>query len=233
MAKKDQGHIRRLKLENIKKVPQLQPRAMFDAERIGQYAEAAQAGAKFPPLVCYDDGEAIWLTQGFHRIIAYAAAGIEEAECIVRRGTFQEAQWDAAGSNLENDQAGLYRSNADKRRAVLIALEAYPELSDYKIAEHVGVSDSLVLKMRGNHFPKVLPTRSGSGLAKAAGVTARSKQKSSEAQEEVHVPEEMQAWLREHFCETHKAFLRRFFSDATPERFVAGFSRFAKTEGLT
>jgi hypothetical protein len=34
------------------------------------------------------------------------------------------------------------------------------------------------------------------------------------------MPDGMIGWLSEHFDELYRAFVRRFFSDATPERFL-------------
>jgi hypothetical protein len=52
--------------------------------------------------------------------------------------------WDAAASNKEWDSTGLYRKNADKRRAVWLAWKADPNAPQRKIADQAGVSQANV-----------------------------------------------------------------------------------------
>jgi hypothetical protein len=73
--------------------------------------------------------------------------------------------WDAACSNREHDAVGMRRTNADKRRAVRMALEARPEMSDREIARQVGVAHSFVNNTRvsvlGEQIDHRLVTRNG------------------------------------------------------------------------
>jgi len=137
-----------VELSRIVRDPEIQPRETLDRDTVEQYAEAMLAGAAFPPVVIHDDGERLWLSQGFHRCAAAERAGWETIPAEVRRGKRRDALWDALGSNREHDTVGLRRSNADKRRAVLLALGAEPGLSNVAIARHVGVSDPFVMKLR-------------------------------------------------------------------------------------
>lgn len=137
-----------LDLALIVRDAEIQPREMMDVETITQYAEDMLAGVEFPPVVAYHDGDRYWLSQGFHRCHAAEQAGFDTIAADVRQGTRQDALWDAAGSNREHDQAGLRRSNADKRRAVTMALEAKPKLSDRAIADRVGVDGKTVASVR-------------------------------------------------------------------------------------
>ena len=62
----------------------------------------------------------------------------------LRKGTRSDAMWAAAGSNREFDEAGVRRTNADKRRAVRLAWEASGRTgSTRKIADWVSVHETL------------------------------------------------------------------------------------------
>lgn len=122
-----------------------QPRAEIDAAAVAEYAEALAAGAELPPLRVVNDGTSLWLWDGFHRWHAHKAAGLSEARCEVVAGTRDEAVWLATGANRAH---GLRRTNADKRRAVEMALACRPDASDRVIAEHCGVHHDLVGSVR-------------------------------------------------------------------------------------
>ena len=63
-------------------------------------------------------------------------------------GTRADALWNAVGSNKEFDAVGRSRLNADKRRAVEMALRCRPDLSGREVAKHVGVGNQLVESVR-------------------------------------------------------------------------------------
>ncbi|NQU26419.1 MAG: ParB N-terminal domain-containing protein, partial [Candidatus Nealsonbacteria bacterium] len=110
-------------------------------------AERLRAGDKFPPVDVFDDGHEKWVADGAHRLWASEQAGREEIDCLVHRGTKEDAQWFAIRANRSH---GLRRSNADKRLAVEKAL-THPkgaDLSDRHIAEYVGVTHPMVIKCR-------------------------------------------------------------------------------------
>ncbi len=124
-----------------------QSRIALNEETIREYAEAMEAGAVFPaPLVFHDDEYV--LTDGFHRLAAHLRVRPDEPIPVeVRHGTVEDARWESLGANKSH---GLRRSNEDKRNAVKQAL-SHPkgaELSNVKIAEHVGVSHTTVQNIR-------------------------------------------------------------------------------------
>ncbi len=124
-----------------------QPRAALDFAAVEDYAEAMGAGAKFPPVIVFHDGENYWLADGFHRVKAAYAAGSDTIECDVRQGTLEDAQWFSFSANKSN---GLRRTNDDRQRAVKTAL-AHPRavgLSDNQIARHCGVTQPMVAAWR-------------------------------------------------------------------------------------
>ena len=124
----------------------LQTRAVLDMETVREYAEAeAERGAVFPPVTLFFDGSKYWLGDGFHRVAMARQQGKKRVAAEVREGTRDDAVWFACGANKEH---GLPRTNADKRRALEIALKMHPEMSNEAIAQHVGVSRVFVINFR-------------------------------------------------------------------------------------
>lgn len=137
----------RLAISGIRIDGGTQPRAALDFEAIDDYSEAMAAGAKFPAVTVFYDGEQYWLADGFHRVRAAYAANLDSIECDVRQGTLEDAQWFSFGANSSN---GLRRTNEDKARAVKSAL-AHPRASglcDSEIARHCGVTQPTVAHWR-------------------------------------------------------------------------------------
>ncbi len=124
-----------------------QPRAVLDFHAVDDYSDDMAAGAKFPPVTIFYDGQSYWLADGFHRIRAAYAADCESIECDVRQGTLEDAQWYSFSANSSN---GLRRTNDDKQRAVKAALahQRAEGLSDNEIARHCGVSVPTVAAWR-------------------------------------------------------------------------------------
>jgi hypothetical protein len=139
----------KIKAEKIRTDGNTQSRATLSDEVVQEYREALESGAEFPPVVVFYDGQNYWLADGFHRLSAYFNSEIPVAyvDAEVRPGSREDALWFAIGANKA---PGLRRSNADKRRAVEMAL-AHPagaRLSDGAIAAHCGVSQPFVSKLR-------------------------------------------------------------------------------------
>jgi hypothetical protein len=117
-----------------------------------EYAEAMKAGASFPPVVVFADGKgAHWLADGFHRCAASELAGLSEIAADVRQGSRKDALLYAASANSSH---GLRRTNADKRRAVLLVLGNFPKWSDRKIGEICGVDHKTVAAARAVVAPE-------------------------------------------------------------------------------
>jgi hypothetical protein len=131
-----------------------QPREAIDEDTVKDFRKCLDRGDEFPPVDVFQDGAAIWLADGFHRWHAADRAEHEKMECTVHKGTKADAQWFAAGVNQTH---GLRRSNADKAKAVRMAL-GHPNAagkSDGQIAEHVGVNDKTVAKYRAELTPEI------------------------------------------------------------------------------
>lgn len=137
--------MKQLLIETIRIDGGTQSRAAIDEATVTEYNEAIQAGAKMPPILCYFDGTDMWLAEGFHRFLAYQRAEKRNILAEVKHGTKEDAAWASAGANVTH---GLRRTNADKRKAVEMALTLRADLSTEAISQHCGVSDRLVMQIR-------------------------------------------------------------------------------------
>lgn len=136
-----------LRLSDIRATKETQAREETDGKVITAYTESYAAGAKIPPLVVFHDGKSYWLADGFYRRAALKSLERKEAPCEVHKGTKEDAQWYACAANATHGQP---RSNKDKQRAAEMAL-LHPNgaaMSDHQIAEHVGVANHTVAKVR-------------------------------------------------------------------------------------
>lgn len=126
----------------------LQARAAPDNDVIAEYAAAYKAKAKMPPVDVFDVAGVLYVVDGWHRIAGALLAGEGFLRAVtVGKGDFDYATWLALAAN---QQHGVRRTPDDKRRAVRLALESSigMEQSSRAIAEHLGVSDVFVSKMR-------------------------------------------------------------------------------------
>lgn len=121
--------------------PRLQLRESLNWETVNDYTAAIEAGENLPPLSVVYDGKHYWLYDGFHRVEGFKGAGRKQIDCDVVEGTFEDALWAALAANHTH---GLRRTNADKRRAVEVALKQWPEKSDRLLARQCGVSPTTV-----------------------------------------------------------------------------------------
>jgi hypothetical protein len=125
-----------------------QPRAELRQDVVEDYAELMRAGAAFPPVSVFYDGQDYWLADGFHRFHAWRRARPEQPiDVDVIQGTLDDARWYSYGVNKTH---GLRRTNVDKERAVRTALQ-HPKaagLSNVQLAEHCGVHERTVRRYR-------------------------------------------------------------------------------------
>jgi hypothetical protein len=140
--------VRVVRLSDLQLDPAAQPRAALDDATVEEYREAAAAGARFDlPIAVFDDGEKLWVGDGFHRVIAHRAAGLKVIEAAVRPGSRRDAILYSCGANAVH---GLRRSPGDKRRAVetLLRDAEWSGWSDNEIARRARVSQSYVSALR-------------------------------------------------------------------------------------
>ena len=115
---------------------------------VAEYAERMKAGDKFPPIVCFFDGENYWLADGFHRLQAWKDnTPLEPILAEIHLGTQRDAILYSVGANAQH---GLPRSNEDKRQSVLRLLNdpEWEKWSDNQIARRCHVSQPFVSKLR-------------------------------------------------------------------------------------
>jgi hypothetical protein len=122
-----------------------QARVKTDDDAISSYADEMARGAVFPPISVYFDGTTHWLADGFHRYLAAKRIERSTIPAEVSAGGRTDALRHALGANSTN---GLYRNNADKRNAVEIALQEWPDRANPVIAELCKVSPDLVRTCR-------------------------------------------------------------------------------------
>lgn len=123
-----------------------QARLKTTDEAVESYADEMEQGAVFPPIVVYYDGATHWLADGFHRFLAAKRIGRSTIAAEVHEGGRTDALRHALGANATN---GVCRTNSDKRNAIEIALEEWPDRANPVIAEICRVSPDLVRRVRG------------------------------------------------------------------------------------
>jgi len=143
-------------LSQISCDPLAQPRVQLDQGVIGDYVEAMREGASFPPVIVFRDGDNHHLADGWHRLKAAHRAGLSTILADVLEGNLRDAILWSLSANAHH---GLRRSNADKRRAVLMMLqdEEWRKLSDSEIAAQCRVSRPLVADVRAELEAKTHP----------------------------------------------------------------------------
>jgi hypothetical protein len=143
---------RMLPIDSIRIDGGTQFRVTLSQPTIDDYAEAIGEGVEFPAVVVFEDGDAYWLADGFHRHAAYRRAGKTEIPAEVRAGGLRAAVLHSLSANRDH---GLRRTNDDKRKAVVFALRD-PELrklSQHKIAAMCGVTQAMVSKVNRDLVP--------------------------------------------------------------------------------
>ena len=122
-------------------------RATIRREVSLDYAAALKAGAKFPPVIIFFDGETYWLADGFHRYVAYEIAGIPDISVEIRLGTLRTAALFAVTANRFH---GVRPSRSDRRRAIVRLLEdpEWARWNDQQIASLCGAPSDMVRDLR-------------------------------------------------------------------------------------
>lgn len=138
---------RRLPLALLRTDPGIQPRAAMSTALIHEYIGALKAGAEMPPIVAFYDGAVYWVADGFHRVAAAKAAGLDVFPVELHQGTQRDAVLYSVGSNATH---GLRRTHDDKRRAVTTLLRdpEWVQWSNPVIAEKCKVGVNFVARMR-------------------------------------------------------------------------------------
>jgi hypothetical protein len=136
-----------LNLEKIRIDCGTQARATINQDTVADYAESMRTGSIFPAVTVFFDGVDYYLADGFHRYFATAKVGSPGIEASIINGTVRDAILYSLGAN---DEHGLRRTAADKRKAIMIML-ADAEWRDWNnkaIATACHCSVDLVQKVR-------------------------------------------------------------------------------------
>jgi len=104
-----------------------------------------RAGADFPPIVVFHDGNRYLCADGFHRTLAAARISRDTLKAEVRQGSKQDALKFALSCNCAH---GIRRTTADKKRAIGLALTEWPQRNDNWIANLCGVHNQTVTARR-------------------------------------------------------------------------------------
>lgn len=138
---------RHLQIELIRIDGGTQAREQMNDEAIVEYADLMANNISFPPLNVIDDGQTLWLSDGFHRLEAAKRNGATQILANVQRGTMVDAILAAAASNAGH---GVRRTNSDKKRAVamVLSLPGYADKSDREIARLCAVTHPFVAACR-------------------------------------------------------------------------------------
>lgn len=148
----DAANVQDIPLSLIVCDPSLQTRVSSDGDQIDNLKAALEAGDPVPPIVLFEDtgheeiADIVYLPgDGWHRYYAHQELGRKTIRAEIRAGGRAEALKYALGANASH---GLRRTNADKRKAVTVALKEYPKLSDRQIAEICKVTHPYVANVR-------------------------------------------------------------------------------------
>lgn len=155
--------------------PALQTRVTSDPDQIDNLKTALEAGEPVPPVVLFAEpvgggveGVNYYIGDGWHRYFGHLELKRHTIWAEVHEGGRAEALRYALGANAAH---GLRRTNADKRKAVTLALKEYPKLSNRAISEICKVTHTYVNNVRSEvetvstsrtgKDGKQYPTRSG------------------------------------------------------------------------
>ena len=134
-----------VRLDAIELDVSIQCRASIDTAVVNEYAEAMTGGATFPPIMLLGDGGKHYIGDGWHRVMASQQIKALSIAATVEPGGRDAALRHALGANALH---GHRRTNADKRRAVEIAIHEFPKVSTAVLASMCGVSRPFVDSMK-------------------------------------------------------------------------------------
>lgn len=181
-----QSQLQDIPLDKINLFGGTQTRLKTNDDAVESYADEMERGTVFPPIDVYFDGSTYWLADGFHRFLATKRNGTPAISANVQPGGRTEALRHALGANATN---GVYRTNGDKRNAVEIALEEWPELANVGLAEICKVSPELVRTCRqqmvkAGRIPEVITVQGRDGKMYPSAIERQPRGKTEGASSE-------------------------------------------------
>jgi DNA-binding MarR family transcriptional regulator len=133
--------VQELLIETIRTDGGVQSRERINEEYVTELVEVIKGGKRLPPIEVYGDGNELWAADGFHRILAHLKADKRTIRCNVHKGSRADAIWASCAANKEH---GLRRTHGDLAKAIKMAVEAMPKMSQTAIAQHVGCTHGRV-----------------------------------------------------------------------------------------
>ena len=136
-----------MKIADIVLDPKLQQRDQRNQAVIDEYAESIKDGAVFPPVTIYNDGTSNFLADGWKRIYAHQALGLDEIEANVIKGSWRDALRASARANKDHGERRNYQTI---HNCVMVYLDDFEwaEWSDREIARDSGISHQTVGRIR-------------------------------------------------------------------------------------
>lgn len=147
-----------IQLERVRTDGGTQPRQSMDTGLVESYAErmrwdeGARAvvdpdGEVWPPVTVFEEGQTLWLADGFHRVHAARACGLPRFQARYEKGSLEDAILYSVGANATH---GKRRTRADIKRAIerVLLHEEWGQRSNLWLAEICKVSDKTIANHR-------------------------------------------------------------------------------------
>ena len=169
-----------------------QSRVEMDANWIQKIVDDLKNDMEYDPIETRFDGSHHWLSDGFHRYLAYKQLGVKEINVNYLPGSQFDAQVDSYGANGKHGRA---RTRADKERSVENAINnpLLKDKSNYEIAKICVVSQPFVASVRDperkkkqaesvkKHFEKKIQEKQNTNLISSEKPTDRENPYAGEA----------------------------------------------------
>lgn len=168
-----------------------QIRALIDQAIVEEYAAAMKAGNRFPEIDVFEATDpkrgtkSYYIGDGWHRCLAYQLNGDVAVPAVIHQGGKIEALTYALSANSEH---GLRRTQADKQKAIRVALEQFPSMSNRMIADLCSVAHDTVRLYRNRQVadsatstPAARTGRDGKSYPTGRPVTAKATKSAPEA----------------------------------------------------
>ena len=175
-----------------------QVRAAINEQVVADYAKHMAEGVVFPPVVLFHDGNQYYMADGFHRAMAAKRTGLMEIPATVAVGTKTDALWSALGALRDAGQIGLRSNESDKRHAVLMAIETWPEKSSALIAEQLGCSKTYVSSIKSVssttlHLPDRVVGKDGRSYPASPQISRTAREEATERLKSGEAPDAVQS----------------------------------------
>ncbi len=135
----------KIPISKIKLDAGTQVRCKVNQSVVNKYAERMTDGEVFKPVDLFFDGSLYHVADGWHRIHAAIQNDFKDIEATVHNGTREDALWFALAANRTH---GLRMGREDVRKAIGMALRAFPDRSNKEISRQIGCDDKTVSAQR-------------------------------------------------------------------------------------